>query len=88
MLFCGLRKDVTWGGWHVNVPGLESLGTSSTREFLRTLIEDAERAAVRVHQAITSGDIAVRPADTDKCRWCDYCDICRVESAALVQVAT
>jgi ATP-dependent helicase/DNAse subunit B len=88
MLFCGLKKDVTWDGWHVTIPGLESLGTSSTREFIRALIDDAERAAVRVHEAIVSGDIAVRPRDPLKCRWCDYCDICRVESAILVQVAT
>lgn len=87
MLFCGLKKNVTWDGWHVSVPGLEGLGTSSTREFIRALIDDAEKAAIRVHEAITSGEIAVRPADRDKCRWCDYCDICRVESAALVQVA-
>jgi len=87
MLFCGLKKDVTWGGWHVPVPGLESLGTSSTREFIRTLIDDAESAAVRVHEAITSGDIAVRPTDLRKCRWCDFCDICRVESAVLVKKA-
>ena len=85
MLFCGLKKEVTWDGWHVSIPGLESLGTSSTREFLRKLIDDAESAAVRVHEAITSGDIAVRPTDPRKCRWCDYCDICRVESAALAK---
>jgi ATP-dependent helicase/DNAse subunit B len=88
MLFCGLKKDVTWDGWHVPMAGLESLGTSSTREYLRTLIDDAEKAAIRVHEAITSGDIAVRPANPDKCRWCDYRDICRVESAVLVQVAS
>jgi len=87
MLFCGLKKNVTWDGWHVSIPGLEGLGTSSTREFIRALIDDAEKAAIRVHEAITSGEIAVRPADRDKCRWCDYCDICRVESAVLVQVA-
>jgi len=88
MLFCGLKKDVTWDGWHISIPGLESLGTSSTREFIRTLIDDAESAALRVHEAITSGDIAVHPRDPLKCRWCDYCDICRVESAKLVQVAS
>ena len=87
MLFCGLKKEVSWDGWHVNVPGLESLGTSTTREYLRALIDDAESAAARVHEAITSGDIAVRPADPLKCRWCDFCDICRVESAVLVRVA-
>ena len=21
MLFCGLKKDVTWDGWHVSIPG-------------------------------------------------------------------
>ena len=88
MLFCGLKKDVTWDGWHASIPGLESLGTSSTREFIHTLMEDAESAALRVHEAITSGDIAVRPTDPLKCRWCDFRDVCRVESAALVKVAT
>jgi RecB family exonuclease len=87
MLFCGLKKDVVWDGWHVNIPGLNSLGTSSTREALQELADNAERAAIRVHEAITSGDIAVRPTDPLKCRWCDYCDICRVESVALVKRA-
>jgi hypothetical protein len=87
MLFCGLKKDVTWDGWHISIPGLESLGTSSTREFIRTLIEDAESVAVCVHEAITSGDIAVNPRDPLKCRWCDYCDICRVESTVLAKKA-
>jgi ATP-dependent helicase/DNAse subunit B len=84
MLFCGLKKDVTWDGWHVNIPGLESLGTLSTRDYIRGLIDEAENAAARVHERITSGDIAVRPNDPRKCRWCDFCDICRVESAAVV----
>jgi ATP-dependent helicase/DNAse subunit B len=88
MLFCGLKKDVTWDGWHVSIPGLESLGESCTRERLRELIGDAESAAVRVHESIISGDIAVKPRDSRKCQWCDFCDICRVESTALVRVAT
>ena len=87
MLFCGLKKDVTWDGWHVSVPGLERLGTSTTREALRELIDDAESAAVRVHEEITLGNIAVNPRDPRKCRWCDFSDICRVETAALVKKA-
>ena len=86
MLFCGLKKDVTWDGWHVSVSGLESLGAACTAQELHRLAESAESAAVRVHEAIGSGDIAVRPTDPRKCRWCDYADICRVESAALIQV--
>jgi hypothetical protein len=88
MLFCGLKKHVTWDGWHVSVPGLESLGTACTREVLNQLMEDAESAAIRVYEAIVEGDIAVRPSDPRKCQWCDFRDICRVESAALVKVAT
>lgn len=87
MLFCGLKKDVTWDGWHVSLPGLEALGTLSTREVLRGLMADAESAAVRVHEAISAGEISVRPADPLKCRWCDYADICRVESALQVNKA-
>jgi hypothetical protein len=87
MLFCGLKKDVTWDGWHVSVPGLE-LGESCTRDRLRELMDDAESAAIRAHEGIGSGDIAVRPNDARKCQWCDFRDICRKESAALVQVAT
>jgi len=87
MLFCGLKKNVTWDGWHVSISGFDSLGTACTRDVLRALMEDAESAAIRVHEAITTGDIAVRPTDLKKCQWCDFQDICRVESAALVKVA-
>jgi hypothetical protein len=52
---------------------------------LRALIDDAESAAVRVHEAITSGNVAVHPRDPQKCQWCDFCDICRMESAAHLQ---
>jgi len=86
MLFCGLKKDVTWDVWHVSVPSL-GLGESCTRERLRELMDDAESAAIRAHEGITSGDITVRPNDPRKCQWCDFRDICRVESAGLVQVA-
>ena len=30
MLFCGLRKEVAWGGWHTPLPGLERVGESSS----------------------------------------------------------
>ena len=82
-----MKKEVVWGGWHVNIPALEGLGTSATREALQELADNAERAAIQVHEAITSGDIAVRPADLLKCRWCDFCDICRVESLAVTKSA-
>src|SRR5262249_16320074 len=69
MLFCGLKKGVTWDGWE-----------SSNPEELKQLACEAEEAAVRVHQAVLAGEIAVRPTDPGKCEYCDFRDICRVET--------
>jgi len=53
--------------------------------MLRDLMQDAERAAIKTHEEIASGRIAVSPTDRSKCEWCDYVDICRVESIVAVQ---
>ncbi|MGD1093512.1 MAG: PD-(D/E)XK nuclease family protein [Bryobacteraceae bacterium] len=81
MLYCGLRKEVVWDGWHVPIPGLEAIGEVATPDVLNELITRAASTAADTFEAITSGRIAPRPADTDKCRWCDFRDICRIESA-------
>jgi ATP-dependent helicase/DNAse subunit B len=82
MLYCGLRKEVTWDGWHVPLPGLEEVGESRTREGLQEFIDAAVAKAGEVYESIVSGKIAPQPADTDKCDYCDFADVCRVESAA------
>lgn len=79
MLYCGLRQ-VEWGGWHVPIAGLERVGESCAADRIEELMHAAEAKAAEVHSSITRGDIAVRPADEKKCDWCDYRDICRVES--------
>jgi ATP-dependent helicase/DNAse subunit B len=87
MLFCGLRKEVVWDGWHRPIPGLESIGESCTPALLRDLMNSAAAKATEVFESITSGRIAPAPSDTDKCRWCDFRDICRVETAAAIRKA-
>jgi len=82
MLYCGLKKDVSWGGWHASVPGLERVGESRTLEALRELMEDAGRRTVAAHEAITAGRVSAQPTDSAKCRWCDYRDACRIETMA------
>jgi hypothetical protein len=84
MLFCGVRDPVTWGGWHMAIPGLERVGESCTREALRKLMDDAHQAAMDALHQISSGHIEPRPRDEKKCKWCDYRDICRVEETAAV----
>jgi RecB family exonuclease len=79
MLYCGLRKDVEWGGWHVPLAGLE-IGESCTRDRLGELISEAAAKASAVFEAICSGTIEAKPAEEKKCSWCDYRDICRFET--------
>jgi len=81
MLYCGVKKKVTWEGWH-SIPALAQVGKTSPPERLRELIENAERSAMEAHTAILAGRVAVHPADRKKCAWCDYRDICRVETVA------
>ena len=87
MFYCGLRQSVTWEGWHANVPGLK-LGEARTESGLRELITAAEKTAIAVHGSIVSGNKEVRPADRNKCRYCDYNAICRVESLPRAAVVT
>jgi ATP-dependent helicase/DNAse subunit B len=85
MFYCGLRQSVSWEGWHANVPGLK-IGES--RSSLQELIETAEQTAISVYESIVTGNKEVRPADRDKCRYCDYNSICRVESIARARYET
>jgi len=80
MLFCGLRKEVVWDGWHAAMAGLESIGKCSTRARLRELIDGALRKAEEAFEAISSGRVAPQPADESKCKWCDFRDVCRNET--------
>jgi RecB family exonuclease len=80
MLYCGLKKEVEWDGWHVPLAGLEKIGESCTRDRLAELTNAAAATAVTVFESIASGEISVRPADQGKCAWCDYRDICRIDT--------
>ena len=80
MLYCGLKGKVQWEGWHAPVAGLERVGNSCQRELIRKLMQDAEQNAMETREAIAAGRAEVRPADKKKCDWCDYRDICRVET--------
>jgi ATP-dependent helicase/DNAse subunit B len=80
MLYCGLKKDVSWGGWHLELPGLDRIGESHTAEALRELMDRSAYSAIKVHESIVAGEIAVQPRDSKKCAWCDYRDACRVET--------
>jgi ATP-dependent helicase/DNAse subunit B len=84
VFFCGLRQSVTWEGWHTSIPGL-ALGEA--RKDLTELIASAQQKAIETFETIASGNVEVRPTDRDKCRYCDFNDICRIESQVQVETA-
>ncbi|MBI4909251.1 MAG: PD-(D/E)XK nuclease family protein [Acidobacteria bacterium] len=90
MLYCGLRGEVSWNGWHVPIFGWQDLGESWDVAQLRDMMDRAKETSSQVAASIAQGIIAPAPADTDKCKWCDARDACRIESkpAPLVQVAS
>jgi ATP-dependent helicase/DNAse subunit B len=85
MLYCGLRGEVAWGGWHLPMFQWDEIGESCDREELTKLTERALEATEAVAARVAAGEAAPAPADTKKCAWCEFRDACRVESAAAEQ---
>jgi len=92
MMYCGLRKNVTWSGWHALQSADAALVTMKDVERvqpdgLRDIMERAEESTLDAVNRVLSGAVAPKPADTTKCKWCSYVDICRIETEeTLVQV--
>ncbi len=80
MLYCGLRKRTVWDGWHLPIAGLQDIGENAAPARLRELIDSAVAQTTKVFAQITDGRIVADPADTVKCSYCAFRDICRVES--------
>ncbi len=79
MLYCGLKGKVAWEGWHAPVAGL-NVGEACHGGRIRELMETAEKKATETRQGILDGRVEAQPADEKKCAWCDYRDICRIET--------
>jgi ATP-dependent helicase/DNAse subunit B len=80
MMFCGLKKGVNWDGWHLSAQGLDQVGRSCTPEALTDLMQKAKQSALQVHQHVLAGRIEPKPTEPTKCSWCDFRDICRIET--------
>jgi hypothetical protein len=88
MLYAGLRKEVCWRGWHDSIPELVEFGVEARTEAgLREVIDQARTQAFSAAIRLRSGVIEPAPAVADKCRYCDFTDICRIEVPA-VRIAT
>jgi len=67
MYYIGLKGGVEYAGWKVE-------------EKPPDWLERARLTTLSIVEEIRAGRIDVVPADPDKCRFCDYRDVCRVET--------
>ncbi len=75
MFYVGLKGGVVYAGW---------------KEIPEGWLERKKQQTLQVVAEIRAGRVDVAPANPDKCRYCDFRDVCRVEAgraAALVEVA-
>ena len=80
MLYCGLKQEIVWDGWHVALPGLERIGTAGTVASLREQMQATALRIEETYDSIAAGRIEAHPADDSKCHFCGFRDACRVES--------
>jgi len=79
MLYCALKTETRWDGWHVKRDGLQEFGTACVPEVIADKIKVAEEKTVEVSERIRAGEIAPAPAGEETCRYCSYEDVCRVK---------
>jgi ATP-dependent helicase/DNAse subunit B len=87
MVYCGIRSETSVQGWRRDVPELPDTVTNCVAEVFREVIDQAVARSREAAARIRAGEIRAAPADADKCRYCDFLDICRVESAPAVVTA-
>jgi ATP-dependent helicase/DNAse subunit B len=75
MFYVGLKGAVVYAGW---------------KEIPEGWLERKKEQTLQVVAEIRAGRVDVAPANPDKCRYCEFRDVCRVEAGgaeALVEVA-
>jgi len=77
MFYVGIKGVVEYVGW--SDPPL--LGSSAPPE---NWLEETARRTMDTVEQIRAGRIEVKPSNTDKCRYCDFRDTCRVEQPAAI----
>ena len=86
MLYCHVKKGVSWDGWQANIAGLD-VGEKRTEAGVAEIARAAEETLLRVHADIAAGRVVVEPREDKPCDWCECRDICRVESIERVKTA-
>jgi ATP-dependent helicase/DNAse subunit B len=76
MFYVGIKGDTRYAGWSDgSAPGFEQL---AARPFPENWLAHTKERVLGAVAEIRGGRIEPRPADPEKCRFCDYSDVCRV----------
>jgi RecB family exonuclease len=82
MFYCGLKGEVSIDGWHVSLPGFESIGTACTAEVLEERLAAARAGTLSAVAAIRNGEVEAPPGGAADCEYCELCDVCRLSRDA------
>jgi ATP-dependent helicase/DNAse subunit B len=78
MLYCGCKRSVEYFGWVLH-PYWQQTKNSCSAAELQGVMKRSREKAIEVAYAIRGGEIAPRPAQEQRCDWCDHRTSCRVE---------
>jgi hypothetical protein len=81
MVYYGIRQEPSLQGWRCGVPELPRTVTDCVPEEFQRVIGTALERSREAAAKIRAGRFDVAPADAGKCRYCEFADICRVETA-------
>jgi RecB family exonuclease len=74
MFYVGLKGGVEYAGWSES-------GILESPPFPENWLEKTAERTLQAAAEIRAGRVEPRPANTGNCRFCDFRDVCRVESA-------
>ena len=80
MFYIGLKAGVEYVGW-------SDSGLLKSAPLPENWLENAAQRTLQSAAEIRAGRVEPHPANPDRCRYCDFRDVCRVESAAAAEVA-
>ncbi len=73
MFYVGLKRGPVYVGWSES-------GLMQSEAPPQDWLPRTEARVLQIVEEIRGGRIAVSPSDPDKCRFCDYSDVCRVQA--------
>jgi len=80
MFYVGLKRGPVYAGWSED-------GLMESAPPPENWLAQTEERVLRIVEEIRGGRVEVAPSDPDKCRFCDFADVCRVQLRQAAEAA-